>query len=260
MKPTRWKLKIALVLVGVAAVIAARFLWPMASFWHTKRQLLQTLEQVTQGDRSALNCVLAAEIENVPPRDGNGQRITYRTGGYVFSLPAATYRRKDPNRPGVLESDRLSVHVLGVGPETPQLAANMAPREPEVVDYFRQTDPYQILVDAYTTTPADVKASATRPEFEKALHLIMLRSIVQPVGADKLWMRFIARGRKGFLAGDTTCQYVYTSIYLPEGKEFATVTLQPKQGTALDDIWACLGSLVIEVDPNVAASMPSPVR
>jgi hypothetical protein len=247
MKPSRWKIKVALLLAGAAAILAVLYAWPGVSLWYAKAQAMRELSKVSNNDRAAIHCVLAPQVKQVPTIESAGERVGCAADGWRFSLPADEFRRsEDPNRPHVLEGGRVAVHVFGASIKTPQFRQAYAPTNDEVQCYYEQTDPYEILCDAFTATPAQVEAARTHAELQKTLYLLLLRSILQPVGSDKQWLRLEIGGRRAILAGDATCKIIPVSIYLPQTRQFADIGIAPKNGATLDDVYRCLGQLRIE--------------
>jgi len=241
-------------------MILAALLWgPDLTFRYAKAQAMAKL---SANDLAAIRCVLSAEVKRVPAAEVPGDRVSRVRDGWRFSLPAGDFRPSDdPNQPNVLESDRLAVHILGACSRTPQLKPQYRPTNDEALRYCRQTDPYQLLCDAFTMTPAGLEAAETHAELQKALHLLLLRSIVRPIGLEKQWLRLAVGGRRGFLAGDETCEPILVWLYLPETREFADVALHPKDGAAADmeDVYRCLGQLKIQREA-AAEARPRPAR
>jgi hypothetical protein len=131
----------------------------------------------------------------------------------------------------------------------------MAPANAEVARYFRETDPYQILVDAFSVTPAGLEAAGSHAELQKHLYLMVLKSALETIGSDKRWERFEVGGQKGILSGDTKSTCVIVDIYCPQTRQFAALALFPHDGATMDDVYECLAQIRIERDPT--ASRPA---
>lgn len=257
MKSGTWKFKAVLLTVGAILIAATAVLWPRVSFWQSKQQAFENIGGLDASLRVGMLAKLSAETRHIPAAEDDGKAVTVRLGGWVFSLPVARYRfSDDANQNLRLETDKLSVAFDGVRSKTPDFSAEMAPSNPQVIKYFREVDPYQMLLAAYNSTPRDIEAAATPAELQKSLYLLLLRTALQPNGADRLWQRIEVRGRDGFLSGDAESKAVIAMIYLQQTKQFAELALEPRQGATMDDIYNCLGELTIQHDPNASVSPP----
>ncbi len=258
MKSGTWKFKAVLVTIGLVLIAAATLVWPRVSFWHRKQQAFEKLGGLDASKRIGMLAKLSAETRYIPTVENQGEAVTVRLGGWVFSLPAARYRFDgDPNDNLRLKADYLDVVVDGVRSKKPDFRAHMAPSNPQVVKYFREVDPYRMLLDAYNSTPQNIQAATTPAELQKSLYLLLLRTALQPNGAEKLWQRLEVRSRRGFLSGDANSASVIAAIYLPQTKQFAEIALEPHDVATMDDIYNCLGELDIHRDPNAHLN-PSP--
>lgn len=259
MKSGTWKFKAVLLTVGAILIVATAVLWPRVSFWHRKQQAFEKLGGLDASLRMGMLAKLSAETRHIPAAEDQGEAVTIHLNGWVFSLPAARYRfGDDANQNLRLEADKLDVVFDGVRSKSPDFRAEFAPSNPQVVKYFREVDPCRMLLDAYSSTPRDIEAAATPAELQKSLYLLLLRTALQPNGADRLWQRIEVRGRLGFLSGDAESKAVIATLYLPQTKQFAELALEPRQGATMDDIYNCLGELAIQRDPNAPVS-PTPL-
>lgn len=259
MKSGTWKFKAFLLAVGIVLIAATAVLWPRLSFWHRKQQAFEKLGGLDTSTRNGMLAKLSAETRHIPTVEGQGEVVTVRMGGWAFSLPAVRYRfGDDANENLRLAADKLNVVFDGVRSKKPDFTAHMAPSNPQVIKYFRHVDPYQMLLDAYNATPRNIQAATTPAELQKSLYLLLLRTALQPNGAEKLWQRLEVRGHRGFLSGDANSTSVIAAIYLPQTKQFAELALEPHDGATMDDIYNCLGELDIQRDPNAHLSSPTP--
>jgi hypothetical protein len=259
MKSGTWKFKAFLLAVGIVLIAATAVLWPRLSFWQRKQQAFEKLDGLDIATRNRMLAKLSAETRHIPTIDNQGKAVTVRLGGWTFSLPAARYRfGEDANDSLRLAADKLNVVFDGVRSKKPDFSAHMAPSNPEVIKYFREVDPYRMLLDAYNSTPKDIQAATTSAELQKSLYLLLLRTALQPNGAEKLWQRLDVRGRRSFLSGDANSTNVIASIYLPQTRQFAEIALEPHDGATMDDIYNCLGELDIQRDPNAPVTPARP--
>jgi len=231
--------------------------WPRLTFWYSKQQAFKKLGGLDSSHRMGMLAKLSAETRQIPAAEDQGEAVTVRLGGWVFSLPADRYRfGEGANQNLRLEADKLAVVFDGVRSKTPDFSAGYTPSNPQVVKYFREVDPHQMLLDAYNSTPRDIETAATPAELQKSLYLLLLRTALQTDGAEKLWQRIEVRGRAGFLSGDAESGSVIATIYLPQTKQFAELALEPRDGATMGDIYNCLGELAIQRDPNAQVSPP----
>jgi hypothetical protein len=257
----RRELKITLIILGIV-ILATALSWPRISLWYARRQVLARIDKLDEGDKSPLKSSLATDVKDIssPPAE-LAETVSYHKDGYVFSLPAGEYRRCGPaEKPMVLRSDRLLLMVGRVRSQTPAPGGPPSPGQRELTRYYHQTDPYRILVDAFTTGRAEAEAARTRAELQKVGHLITLRTMFHLAGSEKLWTRFTARGHKGFLSGDTTSGACWATYYLPESRKFVEVVLHPRAEATMDDVWSCLARLAIEKQPKAPATQTAPAR
>ncbi len=257
-RSSRRRVKVVLLVAGAAAILAVLYVWPSVSLSYAKSRAMAKLSKIPPNDRASIHCVLGPDVRQVPTVEVPGPSVRCAAGGWCFRLPASEYRGgADPNRPNVLESDRLAAHFVGVGAKTPRFKQGHAPSIDEVHRYYEQTDPYQVLCDAFATTPADVEAAGTHAELQKTLYLLLLRSVFQPLGSEKQWLRIEVGGRRGFLAGDATCKLVRICLYLPETRQFADFAIAPADGAGMDEVYRCLGQLRIERDDALVPGLLS---
>jgi hypothetical protein len=253
MKSGTRKFKIFLLTAGAIVIVATAILWPHVMFWHSKQQAFNNLSRLDASQRLGWRAVLAPDVRHIPVAGDQGESIAVRMGGWVFTLPKDRYHPSaDANQTRLLEADNLAVRFDGVRSKLPDFSAKFSPTNKEVVRYFREVDPYQILSDAFNSTPRDIETASTPEELQKALYLLLVRTSLQTNGADRLWQRIEVRGRAGFLSGDETCKAVIATIYLPQTRQFAELAIEPRKGATMDDVYNCLAALDIHRDPNVA--------
>ncbi|MCD6303909.1 MAG: hypothetical protein J7M21_02985 [Planctomycetes bacterium] len=253
---SRWKVKAVLVAVGVIVIAAGLLVWPKVSFWYARRQVLASLERLDPNSRAFLNFTLAAEEKVLPQAPPGPVRVSRAVGKWLYSLPADRWHlAAEPNRPNVMAGPKLRVCPIGAWDINLEFKPRFAPSRESVRNWLRSSDPYELLTEAYRTTPGDVEAAADLEQLQRKLYLLLLRSILQPVGSNKLWMRFRSGARRGFVAGDTTCRGILASFYLPRTRQFAEVLIIPAADANMADVWQCLTE--VRFDPLPPASAPS---
>jgi len=243
MKSGSWRFKALALVFGGVAIAAAASLGPKLAFSYSKQQALKDLEA------SPASCPrLAPDVCRIPVADGHGEMCVANFCGWSFSLPKADYKLStDALDPGIVfVGKKLSVKVDGVRDRRPDFKSGFVPSNPSVKKYFREVEPYGMLVDAFGSTPADVERAQTPAELQKSLYLLMLRAALQTHGAEDLWQRIEIGSRRGFLSGNETSPVLVATIYLEQTKEFAEVVITPKPGATWEDIFACLGALDIQ--------------
>ena len=251
MKSGTRKFKVFLLTAGAIVIVATAILWPHVMFWHRKQQVFNNLSRLDASQRLGWRAVLAPDVRHIPVAGDQGESIAVRMGGWVFTLPKDRYHPSaDANQTRLLEADNLAVRFDGVRSKSPDFTAELSPTNKEVIKYFREVDPYQTLLEAFNSTPRDIQNASTQAELQKSLYLLLVRTALQPSGADRLWQRIEVRGRTGFLSGDQTCKAVVATIYLPQTKQFAELAIEPHEGATMDDVYNCLGALDIQRDPN----------
>ena len=233
---------------GVFAAATALVAWPRVSLWRAKRQVIKDFDAMQADTRAGLNAVLSPGVVDIPPVNCNSERVSCVSGGYRFSLPDAEYVYfGGPERS--FENCKLTVGYLRVHsltPEAPEKSAAGKTITDGVRDYFKSTEPYEILVDAFSAKPADIRQQGSFSALQKHVLLLLLKQELQPPGAERLWKRFEANGRKGMLAGDVACRWVKVQLYLPESRQFGTLAIFPRPGATMDDVYHCLGELHVE--------------
>ncbi len=253
MKSGTRKFKVFLLSAGAIVIAATAVLWPRVAFWHSKQQAFNNLSRLDASQQFGMLAKLAPDVRHIPAAGDRGESIAVGMGGWIFTLPKDRYHPSaDANQTRLLEADNLAVRFDGVRSKSPDFAANFSPTNKEVVKYFRQVDPYQMLLDAFNSTPRDIENASTPGELQKSLYLLLVRTALQTSGAERLWQRIEVRGRAGFLSGDETCKAVITTIYLPRTKQFAELAIEPRKGATMDDVYNCLAALDIYRDPNAA--------
>ena len=251
MKSGTRKFKVFLLIAGATIIAATAIIWPRVTFWHSKQQAFNNLSRLDTAQRSAWRAKLAPDVRHIPVAGDQGEAIAVRLNGWVFTLPKDRYHPSgDANGTRLLEADKLALRFDSVRARTPDFAAEISPTNKEVIKYFREVDPYQILLDAFNSTPRDIENASTPAQLQKSLYLLLVRTALQPSGADRLWQQIEVRDRAGFLSGDETCKAVVASIYLPQTKQFAELVIEPREGAVMADIYNCLADLDIQRDPN----------
>ena len=254
MKSGTRKFKVFLLTAGAILIAATAILWPRIAFLLDKQQVFNNLSRLDASQRIGWRAELAPDVRHIPAAGNQGEPIAViavRVNGWVFTLPKDRYHPSaDANQTRLLEADKLAVMFDGVRSKSPDFAAGVSPTNKEVVKYFRQADPYQVLLDAYNTTPKDIQDAKTPEDLQKSLYLLLVRTALQTTGAEKLWQRIEVRGRAGFLSGDVTCKAVIASIYLSQTRQFADLAIEPREGATMGDVYNCLADLDIQRDPN----------
>jgi hypothetical protein len=251
MKSGTRKFKVFLLTTGAIVIAATAVLWPRLAFWHSKQQAFNNLSSLDVSRRLGMLAELAPDVRHIPVAGEQGEAIAVRMNGWVFTLPKDRYHLSaDANQTNLLEDGNLAVRFDGVRSKSPDFTAELSPTNKEVIKYFREVDPYQMLLEAFNSTPRDIQNASTQAELQKSLYLLLVRTALQPGGADRLWQRIEVRGRPGFLSGDQTCKAVIASIYLPQTRQFAELAIEPHEGATMDDVYNCLGALDIQRDPN----------
>ena len=252
MKSGTRKFKVFLLTAGAIVIGATAVLWPHVAFWVSKQRAYNNLARLDTSQRIGWQATLATDVRHIPIA-GPGESIAVRVNGWVFTLSKDRYHPSaDANETNLLEADNLAVRFDGVRSKSPEFRGEYSPTNKGVVKYFREVDPYQLLLDAFNSTPRDIEAASTPEELQKALYLLLVRTALQPAGAERLWQRIEVRGRAGFLSGDETCKAVIATIYLPQTRQFAELAIEPRNGATMDDVYNCLATLDIQRDPNAA--------
>jgi hypothetical protein len=256
-----WQFKAVLIAAGAALSLAGGLALPRATLWYAKRVALRPYEKMQPSELAALNCVLAGDVKTIPPAAPGGRTVQWAGDGYRIQLPADEFRPKtDPNEPNAdhtFVGRKLKVRMLGVSAKTPSFKPGMTPKNAEVTRYFRQADPYQVLVDAFSVRPADLAAADSHATLQKNLYLILLKTVLQTIGSDKRWERFEVAQRKGILSGDAASGRVLVDIYCPETKELAALVLFPSAGATMDDVYHCIAQIRIDRDPAASGGASS---
>jgi len=249
MKSGTWQFKAVLLGGGLAIVAAAAIFWPRIAFTYGKQSVLNEL-----GDPSAsTNACLAPGVRQIPAGETSPETVTVDLPGWSFSLPKDGYKVADGSAEFV--GEKLWVKVDGVRDKRPIFKPGFAPSNSQVRKYLRDTDPYRLLEEAYSSTQADVEKAQTQVELQKVLYLRLLRAALQTHGAEKLWQRIEVRGRKGFLSGDESSKILVATIYLADTKEFAEIVILPRPGATMEDIYRCLSLLNIQPGPRNAPAL-----
>jgi hypothetical protein len=260
MKSGTWTLKAVMIAAGAALCLGAGWGWPTATLWYAKRVAMKPYEKMQPSELATVNCVLAREVKTIPQAPPTEKTVQWVGDGYRVQFPADEFRRQtEPNDPyadHTFVGHKVKVRVLGVASKTPNFKAGTTPRNAEVTRYFGQTDPYQVLVDAFSVKTTDLAAADSHAVLQKKLYLMLLKTVLETIGCEKRWERFEVGQRKGIISGDTTCRSVIVDLYCPQTKEFAGLAVFPTAGATMDDVYQCLGQIRIEHDP--AATCPVP--
>lgn len=259
MRSGTWKFKAVLIGAGVALALGGGLFWPTATLWYAKHVAMKPYEKMAPSELATVNCVLAKEVKTIPPAAPAGKTVQWSGDGYRFLLPSDEFHRQtepnDPDADHTFVGKKLKVRMLGVASKTPSFKAGMTPNNAEVTRYFRQSDPYQVLVDAFSVKTTDLAAADSHAALQKKLYLMLLKTVLETIGCEKRWERLEVGQCKGILSGDTTCRSVIVDMYCPQTKEFAGLALFPAAGATMDDVYECLGQIRIERDP--AATRPA---
>jgi hypothetical protein len=244
MTPAQRKREIVIAAVVAAAVLLIVLAAPHLRLWHARRLAFASVSNIPARDKATLDCVLAAEVKVIGGPSTGGRTVAHSAGGYELSLPAAEYQpATDAN--DVFESDKLRVRLLSVAPRSAEFNRETAPTDDDVRTWLSEADPYDVLVEAFNATPAGIRTQTTRTGLQKHLYLLLVKSLYQPIGSEKLFLRFRADERRGILAGDLTSEFMIVLVYLPETKEFAEALIAGKAGSRMDDVYRCLGQMNI---------------
>jgi hypothetical protein len=150
------------------------------------------------------------------------------------------------------ETDKVIVGCLGVLPLTKWFRDAATSKEAatgsyeKYCEYFKSTDPFQILVDAFNATPDGIQAQETIDSLQRHLTLLLFKSKLQPIGSDKLWMRFETARYKGIIAGDTSLGRILVTLYLPGTEDSADLVVFPKSGAKMDDVYQTIAEWSVD--------------
>lgn len=244
MTPARRRKETVVAVLCAAIALLIVFGAPWVSLWWSKQEAWRRFSNLSAGAKAALSCTLAPGVKTIASVPKEGKSVTCTAGGYSFSLPAEEYRRADDAN-NAFDSDKLQVRLLSISSRTQELNEEVRPTRESVRTWYRQTDPYEILVASYSATPAGVRTQTTRAGFQKHQLLLLLKSVRPLIGSEKLFTRFQTDTRKGILAGDLTSEMVLVLIYLPETKEFAELVITGKARCTMEDVTRCIGQAKI---------------
>ena len=250
MKSGTWQFKAVLLTVGAVLVAVTAILWPHVAFSYSKQRAMDDVQASSAG-QTGQAARMEPEVCHILTADWQGESACVKVDGWAFSLPAGGFRAvAGDGRPRTLVSDQLAITIDSVKSKSPDFKPQFMPSNPQVIKYFQECDPYDMLLDAFRSTPADVERAESPAQLQKALYLLLLRTTLHTHGSEKRLHRIDVRGRRGLLSGDETSKILVASIYLPQCKSFADVAIYPKSGATMKDIYACLGSLDIQPDPT----------
>lgn len=180
------------------------------------------------------------DVRKIEPAAIIGLRVSAEKDGYRVTLPALTYRRGPGPNIDFL-SKRLHVRYLG----SAGIQMNLKD-VPDAPDYFKETDPFQIVVDAFRTRPMDVRDAASAAEVRRHYMLLMLKATLMPTGADTHWEEFQRDELRGHIAGDTSLEGISVEIYVPQTQELVMLLLGPQKGASMKDVHCAIAELQIE--------------
>ena len=116
MKSGTWKFKAVLIAVGLVLIAATALVWPRLSFWHRKQQAFEKLDGLDTSKRVGMLAKLVDKTRCIPAIENQGETVTVRLGGWVFSLPADRYHFDDDANDNLrLGADKINVVFDGVG-------------------------------------------------------------------------------------------------------------------------------------------------
>lgn len=234
------------VVLSICVLLACVVLvgWPHVRLWMAKREAMKPYEKLSQEEQAALNCTVLPQIRKIACKETWTEGVSCVRDGYRFSLPSAQYTRQ-PGPNDRFEAAKIVVGYLGATSLTSEIAkAN--DQNAQVDSYFNGTDPFQILVDAFNATPKGIEDQQTLGDLRKHLSLLLIKSVLQPVGADKSWEVCEAGRHKLIIAGDTSMRGVSVMMYLPETKMSANIVVWPKAGAQMEDVYQAISDLRLE--------------
>lgn len=238
--------KPVIIALSISVLLACVILvgWPHARLWMAKREAMKLYEKLPQEEQAALNCTLLPGIKKITCNETWTEGVSCIRDGYRFSLPSARYTRQ-PGPNDRFESEKTIVGYLGATSLTNEIAkAN--DKDPKIDSYFKGTDPFQILVDAFNATPKGIGDQQTLDGLRKHLILLLIKAQLQPVGADKSWEVCETDTRKVIVAGNTSMRGISVMIYLPETRMFANIIVWPKAGAQMNDVYQAISDLRLE--------------
>ncbi len=240
-------ISIWLVLLVVLAA-AVSMAWSPVLLRLAKYNAARKFADCQDEDVEAFNQVLASEIRRIQPEvsgpDTSGQeRLASVVDGYRFSFPALKYTRL-PGDYVDFDSEKLTIRCLGTVFLAEEFAKAVPIGSPNH-DYFSKTDPFLILVDVFNASPKDIERQSSFDDLNKHLTLLLIKSVLMPVGADKHWERIDTGTREGIIVGDTSLQYIIVTLYLQETREFADVVIWPKEAATMADVYGAIAELEV---------------
>jgi hypothetical protein len=238
MKTSERVVVIAAICVGILVICVA---WSPVSLGLAKRKLANTYADMEE--RDTLNIALAPRIRELHAGLSGQSLISSEYGGYRFSMPASQYWDASDRRPA-FESDHLTVVCLGVGP-LGDIFAEVSVEDEATRRYFAETDPFQIMVDAYNACPNQVADQESFEDLRKLAALLVLKTMLTPVGTEALWERLESQGRQAIIAGDITTDAILVTIYLPETRETAEILINVEPAATMADVYRAIADLEI---------------
>ncbi len=254
MKSGSWQLKAAIAVVGIAAIAAALLLGPRIILWRARANAREQIAALDERGRRALAATPEADILALPAPNQPEDVHTCRRPAFRYTLPRGMFRRlpEEPNRPDqpAFATERLRLMLLGEVAMSPKFRPEYRPTHDDLARWLREADPYDLLSAAFAATPEDVEAAEDGKAIQKALYLLMIKSLLMPRSAEDRWQRIEGGGRRGFLAGDANSEVLIADFYLPETRQFAGVVVHPGPEADMADIAGALGAIRIAHDPN----------
>jgi hypothetical protein len=221
------------------------------AFSYSKSRTINNLRQSFSGGSASLK----PGVRNIAPVEAGAEMQAATVNGWTFSMPRSNFvLASNTEGADTFTGQKLTVKIDGVRSKQPEFKAGFAPSNPQVIKYFSEVDPYQLLVDAFSSSLADVEKAATPAELQKSLYMLLLNSALQSHGAQKLWQQIKVKGRDGFLSGDESCAILVATIYLPQTRQFAEIIITPRGSTTMEEIYGCLASLDIKQAPEPIAA------
>jgi len=240
---------VLIAVVGAAIIALVAVAGPYVSLWYAKRQAWEQIANRPLVHKATLNCVPVREVRRITTPLSGARRISCEVGGYRLSLPDAEFRPAADANDG-FEGGKLTVHCAGIAPCLPEFSPQTQPSDESIRAYFRQADPYDLLVEAFRATPAGIRNQDSHVGLRKHLYLLLLKSARQPVGSEKLLECFETDRRKGVLAGDMTSESVIALVYLPETRDLAELVITKRNDDVrMSAVYRFLGLLKIDKAP-----------
>lgn len=242
---------LALAIAGACLCVGVWLAAPHLLFWLAKNQTIRHFAALPADTRELMELRLSKQVRKLsapaPASTPAAAAASILVDGCVVTvLDPAFQVVQDPNqkRPH-FASPKLHACVLSCAGALPS-ASSAQTRQDAFSEVFGAADPFQVLVDCYSTTPSDLQAVQDHNELRRVLLLLTLRAMLQTNGSGKLWVQFEGNGRRGILSGDGKAGPCIVTIYLPETKACSDLTIALQPGATIDDVWAFLASVRFE--------------